>query len=321
MKHRNLAALAGLAALALAGCSNSGSPTFQGYVEGTYVYIAPDAGGRLIVRPAIAGARVAAGDALFSLDDADQKAAVAGAEARLAQAKAELANLQTGERPEEVSVLAANLSSARATSQNAEDDYRRKLQLRQNGTIAQATVDTAQTAMTTAAAQVDAAERQLEVARLPARSDQIDAAERNVNALAADLDQAKTALIRRALAAPAPGYVEETYYEPGELVAAGQPVVSLLPDANRKVRFFVPERTLAKVNIGSSVAVSCDGCPAGMTAKVEFVSSAAEFAPPIIYSKDSRDKLVFRVDASPQGRADALKVGQPLDVRLAGSGS
>lgn len=323
MKHRSLGALAALAvlALALAGCSNSDSQTFQGYVEGTYVYIAPDAGGRLIARPAIAGARVAAGDVLFSLDDADQKAAAAGAEARLAQAKAELANLQTGERPEEVSVLAASLTSARATFQNAQDNYRRQLQLRQNGNVAQSTVDTAETAMTTASAQVDAAERQLEVARLPARSDQIDAAERNVTALAADLDQAKTALARRALVAPAPGFIEETYYEPGELVAAGQPVVSLLPDANRKVRFFVPEKTLAKVNIGSTVAVSCDGCPTGMTAKVEFVSSAAEFAPPIIYSKDSRDKLVFRVDATPEGHADALKVGQPLDVRLTGGGS
>jgi HlyD family secretion protein len=311
-----LAALPLGAALMVAGCSGDDSRTFQGYVEGTYVYIAPDAMGRLITRPATDGARVAAGATLFTLDDADQKAAVAGAEARLAQAKAELANLQTGERPEEISVLAANLSSARATFANAQDNYRRQLQLRQNGNVAQSVVDAAEAATGTASAQVDAAERQLDVARLPARPDQIDAAQRNVNALAADLDQAETALARRTLAAPAAGFVEETYYEPGELVAAGQPVVSLLPDANRKVRFFVPERMLARVNIGSTVSVSCDGCAAGLTATVEFVSSAAEFTPPIIYSKDSRDKLVFRVDARPEGDANGLKVGQPLDVRL-----
>jgi HlyD family secretion protein len=64
------------------------------------------------------------------------------------------------------------------------------------------------------------------------------------------------------------------------------------------------------------VSVSCDGCTAGLTATVEFVSSAAEFTPPIIYSKDSRDKLVFRVDARPEGDTNGLKVGQPLDVRL-----
>jgi HlyD family secretion protein len=314
--------LALLAALGLAGCSGSSGPTLQGYVEGTYVYVAAEAGGRLTERPVVAGQKVAAGDRLFALDDADQKAAVAGAEARLAQAKAELANLQTGERPEEISVLAANLSSARATFQNAEDNYRRQALLRQNGNVAQSVVDTAEAAMRTASAAVDAAERQLEVARLPARPDQIDAAQRNVNALAADLDQAKTALARRAQMAPAAGLVEETYYEPGELVTAGQPVVSLLPDANRKVRFFVPERLLAAVKIGSPVAVSCDGCPSGLTARVEFVATAAEFTPPIIYSKDSRDKLVFRVDARPDSEAAvALKVGQPVDVRLGGDGS
>ena len=313
--------IAVLVLLALAGCSGGSGQPLQGYVEGTYVYISAESGGRLVSRPVTAGRQVAAGDLLFALDDADQKAAVAGAEARLAQAEAQLANLKTGERPEEVAVLAANLSSARATFQNAEDDYRRKLQLRQSEAVAQSVVDTAKTASDTAEAQVEAAQRQLEVARLPARPEEIDAAERNVAALQSDLSAAQTGLDRRTVKAPAAGLVEETYYEPGELVTAGQAVVSLLPDANRKVRFFVPEEQLAKVVLGSDVGVTCDGCPSGLAAKVEFVATDAEFTPPIIYSKDSRSKLVFRVDARPLGDALALKVGQPLDIRLAGPAS
>jgi HlyD family secretion protein len=214
---------------ALAACSNDGGPAVQGYVEGTYVYVSAESGGRLVSRPATAGARVAEGDLLFAVDDADQTAAVAGAEARLAQAQAQLANLKTGERPEEVSVLAATLSSARATAQNAEDDYRRKLQLKQNEAVAQSVVDAAKTASDTAEAQVNVAQRQLEVARLPARPEEIDAAARNVTALQSDLTQARTALDRRTIRSPAAGLVEETYYEPGEMVTAGQPVVSLLP--------------------------------------------------------------------------------------------
>jgi HlyD family secretion protein len=309
--------LGSFAMIALAGCSNGGGQTVQGYVEGTYVYVSAESGGRLVSRPATAGARVAEGDLLFAIDDADQTAAVAGAEARLAQAQAQLANLKTGERPEEVSVLAATLTSARATAQNAEDDYRRKLQLKQNEAVAQSVVDTAKTAADTAEAQVDVAQRQLEVARLPARPEEIDAAERNVTALQSDLTQAQTALGRRTVKSPAAGLVEETYYEPGEMVTAGQPVVSLLPDTNRKVRFFVPERLLAKVGLGDEVAVTCDGCASGLKGKVEFVATAAEFTPPILYSKDSRDKLVFRVDARPEGDAGKLKVGQPLDIHLA----
>jgi HlyD family secretion protein len=302
-------------ALALGACSDTAGP-LQGYVEGTYVYVSAEAGGRVVDRNATAGTRVAAGDVLFTLDDADQKQAVAGAEARLAEAKAQLANLRTGQRAEEISVLAANLASAQTTLHNAEDDYRRKLLLRDKGVVAQSVVDTAQTARDTAQAQADAAERTLEVARLPARPEEITAAEKNVTAEEASAAQARIALDRRQIKAPAAGLVEETFYEPGELVAMGQPVVSLLPDANRKVRFFLPERQLASVSPGTEVGVGCDGCATGLRATVEFVATAAEFTPPIIYSRDSRDKLVFRVDARPEGDAASLKVGQPLDVRL-----
>jgi HlyD family secretion protein len=309
-------ALAAALPLLLAGCFGGSAPTLQGYIEGTYVYISAESGGRVVARPAVAGSRVNEGDVLFALDDADQKAAVAGAEARLAQARAQLANLQTGKRDEEVAVLAAAVSSARTTFQNAQDDYRRKLQLLGKGVVPQSVVDAAKTATDTAQAQVDSTERQLQVSRLPARPEEIEASERNVAAQEAALEQAKIQLDRRRIKAPAAGLVEETFYEPGELVAANQPVVSLLPDANRKVRFFLPEPLLAAVKPGMTISIGCDGCASGLQAEVELVSTAAEYTPPIIYSKDSRDKLVFRVDAKPLGAAADLKVGQPLDIHL-----
>ncbi len=305
-----------LLALALAGCMGGGDKPLQGYVEGTYVYLSAESGGRVVARPAQAGARVNQGDVIFALDDADQKEAVAGAEARLAQAKAQLANLKTGKRDEEIAVLASTLSAARTALTSATDDYNRKLVLQQKGVVSQSVVDDAKARRDSAQAQADAAERQLLVAKLPARPEEIDAAERNVAAQDAALAQAKIQLDRRMIRAPEAALVEETFYEPGELVAAGQPVVSLLPDANRKVRFFVPERRLASVVPGKQIGVGCDGCPEGLMAEVEFVATAAEFTPPIIYSTDSREKLVFRVDARPLGDTTALKVGQPLDIRL-----
>jgi HlyD family secretion protein len=271
-----------------------------------------------VARPANAGQRVAEGGPLFSLDESDQTEAVAGAEARLAQAKAQLANLMTGKRPEEIAVLEAELARVRSTFANLDEEYRRAAQLRQSGIVAQAVVDAAKTARDAAEAQVEAAERQLEVAKLPARPEEIQAAERNVAAQEAALAQARIQLERRRITAPEAGLVEETFYEPGELVAAGQPVVSLLPDANRKVRFFVPEDRLADVAPGAMVGVSCDGCDDGLTAEITYVSTQAEFTPPIIFSKDSREKLVYRVDAQPVGAAASLNVGQPVDVRLGG---
>lgn len=315
-RERIGAVLAVAIAATLAGCTGGGESALQGYVEGTYVYIAAESGGRLTERPASAGERVAVGDILFALDNSDQRQALAGADARLAQANAQLANLKTGKRPEEIAVLEAQLAQARSTFENLDEDYRRKLQLQGNGIVAKSVVDAAKTARDAAQSQVDAAQAQVDTAKLPARPDEIEGAERNVAAQEAALQQARIQLDRRRVNAPAAGLVDETFYEVGELVNAGQAVVSLLPDANRKVRFYVPESRLSEVAIGREIGIGCDGCATGMTAEITFVATAAEFTPPIIYSKDSREKLVYRVEARPLGEAARLNVGQPVDVTL-----
>ena len=213
-------------------------------------------------------------------------------------------------------MLEAQLAQVRSSFTNAEEEFRRTSQLRQSGIVAQSAVDAAKAARDTAEAQVQAAERQLDVAKLPAREEAIAAAERNVAALQASLAQARIQLDRRQVSAPETGVVDQTFFEPGEMVAAGQAVVSLLPDANRKVRFYVPERMLPDVTPGKTVAIACDRCASGLTAEVTYVSNQAEFTPPIIFSRDSREKLVFRVDARPLGDTVHLNVGQPVDVRL-----
>jgi HlyD family secretion protein len=316
MTRATNAILVAAVAVALAGCLGNGKSEMQGYVEGTYVYVSAEASGLVVERPVAAGDVVAEGALLARLDDADQKEAVAGAEARVAQAKAQLANLQSGKRAEEISVIAAQLEEARSAFNLAEDNYRRQLVLRERGIVAQSAVDDAKAKRDTAEASAEAVERQLIVAKLPARPEEIDAAERNVAAEEATLAQAKIQLERRHLTAPAGGRVEQTFYEVGERVSAGQPVVSLLPDANVKVRVFLPEKELASVKIGDTVGVSCDGCADGLTAEIDRIATEAEFTPPVLYSKDSRSKLVFRIEAKPLGAATALKPGQPVDVRL-----
>jgi len=304
------------AAMALAGCFGSSTPAIQGYVEGTYVYVSAEASGLVVERPVVAGDTVTEGALLARLDDADQKEAVAGAQARVAQAKAQLANLQSGKRAEEISVIAAQLQEALSALNLSEENFQRQTALKARGIVPQSTVDDAKAKRDANKASADAIERQLEVAKLPARPEEIAAAERNVAAEEAALAQARIQLERRWLTAPAPGRVEETFYEVGERVSPGQPVVSLLPDANIKVRFFLPEEKLATVNIGDTVTVSCDGCADGLTAEIDRIATEAEFTPPVLYSKDNRTKLVFRIEAKPLGAATALKPGQPVDVRL-----
>jgi HlyD family secretion protein len=144
----------------------------------------------------------------------------------------------------------------------------------------------------------------------------MDDAEAALRTAEARLASAQTRLQRRNMKSPVAGSVQQVYYRPGELVPAGRPVLALLPPGNIKVRFFVPEAVLPRVSLGQPVSIRCDGCSSEVPARVTFISRTSEFTPPVIYSIEERSKLVFLIEA----RTDApgsLRVGQPVDVRLA----
>ncbi len=109
--------------------------------------------------------------------------------------------------------------------------------------------------------------------------------------------------------------VADTFYRAGEYVAAGMPVLSLLPAGATKARFFVPEADAATLRPGDPVQLRCDGCGQPLAARIGYVATRAEYTPPVIYSNTQRTRLVFMVEAWPEA-ADAarLRPGQPLDV-------
>jgi HlyD family secretion protein len=144
----------------------------------------------------------------------------------------------------------------------------------------------------------------------------LEEAEAALRTAQARLNSAETKLVRRKLASPVTGTVQQVYFRPGEMVPAGRPIVALLPPGNLKVRFFVPESVLPQLAYGDTVKVGCDGCAADLTARISFIASAAEFTPPVIYSRDERSKLVFLVEALPE-KPQELRVGQPIEVALA----
>jgi HlyD family secretion protein len=88
-----------------------------------------------------------------------------------------------------------------------------------------------------------------------------------------------------------------------------------MPPGNMKIRFYVSETELPKLAIGDEVRVTCDNCAADLTAKIYFISTTAEYTPPVIYSLDERNKLVYLVQARP-ARPGSLRVGQPISVYL-----
>lgn len=129
----------------------------------------------------------------------------------------------------------------------------------------------------------------------------------------ARLNASETRLARRKVASATNGTVQRVYFRPGEMVAAGRPVVSILPPDNIKVRFYVPQAALPGLSPGQTVALQCDGCANAGTACITFISDRAEFTPPVIYSLEERSKLVFLIEARP-AHPENLRVGQPVNV-------
>lgn len=143
-----------------------------------------------------------------------------------------------------------------------------------------------------------------------------DDAEAALRQAQANLAWSETRLARRDAHSPADGIIEQVYFRVGETVSAGKPVVAMLPPQNLKMRFFAPEPALPQIKYGESVAVSCDGCEKGLTAKISFIARSAEYTPPVIYSLDERAKLVYLIEARPE-QPEKFRVGQPVTVTLA----
>lgn len=296
-------------------------PGYQGYVEGYLVYMSAEEGGRITELAVESGDKVEAGGLLFALDAVAQHAQRMEAEARLNQARAQLANLQSAvQRPEEIAVLRAQEERARAQLDYSQNDLERQKTLFLRGYTSQARLDQAQSTYERDKAALAEVQRQIDAGELAGRNAEIRAAEASARAAEAALAQAETRLDKRKVFAPAAAQVQDIYFRVGEVVNAGQPVLALLPPGNRRIRFYVPEPDLATLRLGEAVAVACDSCPSGIAAKISFIASEAEYTPPVIFSREERRKLVFRVEARVNGDT-GLPLGLPVTVQPAGAGT
>lgn len=251
--------------------------TLQGYGEADYVYLASQEAGVVSDLFVTEGDKVEPGQAVFRLKPD-----------RLGY-NVQSATAQTG-------ALQQAIDAASAQAELAQTNYNRTAELYQRGYATKAKLDADRAARDAARADLDRARRELAGAN-------------------AQTGLAQTRLKDLDVSAPAAGTIQQVFHRPGEVVNPGEPVASLLPPANMKVRFFVPEARLSEVHLGQAITVTCDGCPGPLSAKVSFIADQPQFTPPVIYSLDERDKLVFLVEAR-LDNPDGVHPGQPLDISL-----
>jgi HlyD family secretion protein len=294
-----------------------GQANYLGYVEGETVMIAAPQAGRITMRPATEGVAIKKGDPVFSLDPSVAMAELARSEAAVRTAQAQLDNLLTGKREPELEQIRAQRREAEAGLALAKAELLRAMSLTTSGTGSRTSLDQAQASVSQYQARIAQFNASEATSRLAARDPEIEAARSKVTEAEASAEQARAKLAELSPAAPVAATVENTFFEVGEWVSAGQPVVSLQAAEAITLRYFVPEQALAAAVPGTSIHFTCDGCGSRKTATITHVEATPEFTPPVIYSQGARAKLVFLVEARPDAIDPLMRPGLPIEVEPA----
>lgn len=296
-------------------CGQKEKRSYQGYVEGENVYLASPYSGILKKLYVQRGDQVKKGQILFSLDPDPQILVVKQNEADLLEAQKLLNDLMQPRRSPEIAAIQAQIEQTDAQLKLAEIRVQRTQQLYAKQAIDKDSVDEA-VALYKEQKQLKAQyESNLQLAKLGSRDEQINAQQAQVISLMAKLAEAKWQLEQKTIYAPNDGFIFDTYYREGEFVGSQQNVLSLLPPKYVRIEFFVPVETLAQLRRGQQISFRCDGCIKESQAIITYISPEAQYIPPLVYSRDNSDKLVFRIKAELKYPSE-FKPGQPVSVFL-----
>ncbi len=301
---------------ALLGCSGSKEHVLQGYVDGDFLFLAPDDSGRVTSLTVEEGDAAEPDQVLFSVDNTLETSAFREAQANADRAKAQKALINDSRQsPEEIAVLQSDYAVAQAAFTLSKIELARQKTLVREKAVPQSRLDSAQATFDRDQSTLEEASRRIRVATLPPRPQERETAEQTLLVAVAQERAATERLDRRSIRAPKAGSIERIYLRVGEMANANSPVISFLPKDARKIRFFIPEPLRPKISVGQTVMIRCNGCLEPVEARIYFIAPRVEYTPPVIYSLDERSKLVFLAEARPiQG--PLLNVGQPVSVHI-----
>ncbi len=322
MKSSHWSLLRVVLCLQLAGCTATETDTIEasGTVEATEAHLGFQVSGRIDSILTIEGAKVSSGDRLATLDRSELSSRLEAAKASLEAQRARLRELENGFRSQEVAQARAALVGAERRLTDALRDRDRARNLFAGGAVSQQALDRAETAATLAETDAARAREQVGLMESGARPEQVSAQRAAVTQAGAQVRQVEAALRFAEIVAPFPGILTRRHREPGEIVAAGVPVFSLMNPADRWVRIYIPEARIAQVPLGARAEMVVDGFPdRRYDGEVVFIADEAEFTPRTVQTREERIKLVYRVKVRVIGDdAMDLKPGLTVDLRFAG---
>ncbi|KKF37904.1 HlyD family secretion protein [Erwinia tracheiphila] len=304
--------------LGLTACDNSSALIYQGYSYGDFVYLAANETAKIDTLLINKGDRVKAGQLLVKMERFTAENALEKAEKNYLAEVATLRNLQSGERPAELNIIHSQLQKARSVAEHAQRQLERYQALFRTKVISATEWENAREDYAQKRAQVDELFHQLEAKKLPAREAEIHRQQAIVESARVQRDKADWDIRQLEIVSPQDAKVFDILYRPGERPLAGRPIVSLLPEGNVKVRFFVPEKVVGVLRTGMKVRIYFDGYSGYVPCLLNYISPQAEYSPPVIYSSKRREKLLFMVEAVPEKtqQASLVKPGLPMRVEI-----
>ena len=306
----------------IAGCrKNDAEPNvvkLNGRIEAASVDLGPKVSGRVVEVKVREGDRVKAGDLLVRLDLGETAVAVEREAAGVRSATARAEDLQEGSRDEEVAAAEAEVRDKRAVVHGAETESERQKFLLSRKVGTQRDSDRAQIELARARAALQAAEEKLALVREGYRAKQTAAARAEAERAAASLKQSVIVAREGEIRAPADGVIVHRLAEPGQLVAPGQPAITMAFANRLFVRTFIPEPQLGRVRMGMPARVTVDAFPnREFAARITEISPDAEFTPKAVETKAERVNLVYAAKADlDRGWSEPLVPGQPAEVRV-----
>lgn len=302
--------------MATISCSKQKHTLVQGYIEGQFIYLSSSVSGILKLRLIDRGNPVKANQLLFSLDPEPESDNLEQASAKLRQEQESLANLIRGQRSTVLAAIIAQRDQASADLTYASQTLQRYRKLYRVAAISKDQLDQAEADYRAKSQLVSQYQANLAEAKLGSREHLILEQQAAVDAALADVKKNRWQLEQKTAYAPSDGIIFDTFFKAGEYVPAGQAVTALITADNVKLIFFIPEPLRSRLHLGETVDFHCDGC-AHTKATINFLSDRAEYTPPVIYSRESRMKLVYRVECTiPPERALSFHAGQPVDVLI-----
>lgn len=300
----------------LTSCRHNDTKSTQGYIEGRFTYIASSVSGHLEHRRVDRGQKVAVGEELFALDPMPEQAELEQAQNDLIAEQENLMDLEKGERETKLDSIRAQIEQAQSDLALAKITLKRQTKLYKKAAVSTSSYDEAHTDYLVKAKRVKELQSDLAEAKLGARENIIKEQKAKVAASKATIKQLRWQLSQKTMSAPINGIVFDTFYRRGEYVPAADPVLALLAPKNIYLIFYVPEALLSSTHVGQTVHFNCDGCQE-QAATIYYISPTAEYTPPVIYTADSLQKLVYRIEARiPLDKALSYHPGQPVDVTL-----